>query len=66
VFVSDFNNNRIQMLSPRLAYLSKVTVSKHRLSQPYTLHLDESDGRLYIGEWAGQRVIAASLSDTSS
>ena len=49
VFVADRNNNRVQVLSPTLTRLGDVTTPGHQLSKPFALHLDELNGRLYVG-----------------
>jgi len=61
VFVVDCSNDRIEMLSPKLVHLGYLSVAGLQLNRPYTLHVDESSGRLYIGEWVG-RVIVSLLS----
>ena len=51
VFVADYNNDRVQVLSPTLTRLGDVTTPGYRLSQPIALHLDELNGSLYIGDY---------------
>ena len=57
VLVADYNNHKVQILSPALTHLCDVTLPEHKLSRPYRLHLDEQRGRLYVGEgsWGGER-----------
>ena len=54
ILVADSANNRILVLNPTLtdARPLNVTVS---ISYPYGLWLDESRGRLYVGENGGQK-----------
>jgi len=54
VLVADCNNHKVQVLSSTLTHLYDITLSKHQLSRPYRLHLDEFNGRLYIGEPSGR------------
>ena len=56
VLVVDNGNNRVQLLSPTLAYLGDIVKPGHGLHRPYTLHVDELNHRLYIGEWQGRRL----------
>ena len=50
VLVTEQFNNRVALLSPSLTHLGYITVPEHNLSGPYTMHLDQSSRRLYIGE----------------
>ena len=50
VFVADCGNHRVQLLSPTLTHLGDVTTPGHELRRPCALHLDELNGRLYVGE----------------
>jgi len=50
VLVADGSNNRVQLLSPTLTYLGDIEIPGHQLNEPYTLHFDELNHRLYIGE----------------
>ena len=65
VFVADCNNNRVQLLSPTLTPLGDVTTPGHQLSGPYRLHLDELNGRLYVGESLSSRVFVLSVNKRS-
>ena len=49
VFVADYNNDRVQVLSPTLTRLGDVTTPGHQLSWSLAFHLDELNRRLYIG-----------------
>ena len=49
VFVTDYFNSRVQVLGPTLTRLGDVTTPGHQLCRPYALHLDESNGRRYVG-----------------
>ena len=51
VLVADMWNHRVVLLSPSLTHLGYITVSGHKLSYPWALHLDQLNHRLYIGEW---------------
>ena len=57
IFVADCSNDRIELLSQDLAHLGYIHLSGYQLSRPYTLHLDEESGRLYVGEWVGKVVV---------
>jgi sugar lactone lactonase YvrE len=50
VYVSEYCNGKVQILSPMLTHLGDITLPQHELYHPYCLHLDELNGRLYIGE----------------
>jgi len=39
------------LLSPSLEHIGYVSTPGHQLVNPYSLHLDEINRRLYIGEW---------------
>ena len=54
VLVTDWGNNKVQILSPALTHLCDVTISEHKLFHPYRLHVDEQRGRLYLGEDSGR------------
>jgi hypothetical protein len=60
VLVADGNNHKVQILSPALTHLGDVTLPQHKLHRPHRLHLDELNGRLYIGEDSG-RVLVLTL-----
>jgi len=52
MLVADHGNNRVILLSTSLTHLGYVPISGHqKLSYPWTLHLDQLNRRLYIGEW---------------
>jgi len=65
VFVADEDNHRIQALSPTLGYLGEMMFHGHQLARPMTMHLDELNRRLYVGDTNG-KLIVASLVLTSS
>jgi len=50
VLVADSLNNRVVLLSPSLKNLGEITIPGYEFSMPWSLHLDESNNRLYIGE----------------
>jgi len=50
VLVADTYNNKLQLFSPTLTYLGDIEIPGHQLSHPNTLHFDELNHRLYIGE----------------
>jgi len=52
VFVADYGNDRVQVLSPTLTGLGDVTTPGHQLSKPCSLHLDEHTRVLYVGEYS--------------
>ena len=59
VYVADYNNNKVQLLSPTMTHLCDVTLSKHQLRQPYRIHLDEMNGLMYIGERSGRLLVVS-------
>jgi len=56
VLVADIDNKRVQLLSPTLTYLGNIDIPGHQLNDPYTLHFDQLNHRLYIGEWGDGRL----------
>jgi len=50
VLVSDWGNNRVVLLSPSFTHLGCIEIPGHQLSQPWALHLDRLNLRVYIGE----------------
>ena len=61
VLVTDMYNDRVVLLSPSLTHLGDITVSGHELCDPWALHLDQLNHRLYIGECGSSgRVIVLS------
>ena len=50
VFVVDFNNRRVTLLSPTLNYIRQVVSSDKLKWDPYRLHLDVQRRRLYVVE----------------
>jgi len=56
VLVADTGNNTLELLSPTLTYLGDIEIAGHQLDDPYTLHFDELNHRLYIGELTGGRM----------
>ena len=57
IFVADFGNNRITLLGPSMNHLGDIKFNKEKLSSPMIVHLDEDNGRLYIGEWSGRLLV---------
>ena len=57
LFIADYYINKVVLLSPTLTRLGDVTTPGHQLSEPYALHLDELNGRLYIGDVAGKVIV---------
>jgi len=56
--VADEDNNRLVVLDASLSNARELTLPiDGRLSQPRCLYFDESLGRLYVGEYGGQRVV---------
>ena len=62
VFVADYGNDRIVLLSPELAHLGYIQTPGHKLSDPMSLHLDEANRHLFVGEYSG-RVVVVSVND---
>ena len=59
VYVADYNNNKVQLLSSTMTHLCDVTLSKHQLSQPCRIHLDEMNGLMYIAEGSGRLLVVS-------
>jgi len=58
VLVADRNNKRIVILNSSLSCARDLSVSvEGGLQQPHCLYLDESRGRLFVGELGGCRVL---------
>ena len=56
--VADYGNNRIVVLGPRLEYFCELPLGKDGgLQGPWSIFLDETRGRLYVGEYNGRRVL---------
>jgi len=66
VMIADRCNNRVQVLSPTLAYLGDVDISGCTLDNPFALHFDEQNHRLYIGEWTAGRLFVLSEADNNA
>jgi DNA-binding beta-propeller fold protein YncE len=60
VFVSDLNNDRVLMLSPKLNYIREVVT---RLNGPLRMWFDENTGRLYVAdnEWGKQMYVTGNV-----
>lgn len=54
VLVADYGNHRITSLDPSLTNACEITLSVE-MEGPLSLCLDESRGRLYVGENYAQR-----------
>jgi len=55
ILVADRDNNRILSINRSTGCVQKLALSVDgRIQQPVGLCLDESRGRLYVGEWSGQ------------
>jgi len=56
ILVADTHNNRILSMNSSLSSAQQLTLPVHDgIQQPYGLYLDESRGRLYVGESLGSR-----------
>jgi len=56
ILVADQNNNRILSINRSTGCVQELTLSVGGgIQRPYSLYLDESRGRLYVGEWGGER-----------
>jgi len=65
VMVADWANDKVELLSPTLTNLGYIQILGHELHNPCTLHLDELNHRLYIGEKGGRiYVLAGSAADS--
>jgi len=56
VLVDDSCNNRVQLLSSTLTHFGDIVIPGRQLNEPYALHFDELNHRLYIGEWTSGRI----------
>ena len=62
VFVADQKNNRILTVSGRTLSAYPLPLSDNcTLDGPYNLHYDSINGRLYIGETSGGRVVCCKI-----
>ena len=51
MFVADCLNNTVRLFNSSLSHLGDVIINDvHKLYGPQCLHLDETSGRLYVGE----------------
>jgi hypothetical protein len=59
VLVADSDNHRIMVLNPRLEWSQdlQIDADSSGIQGPCALHLDESRGRLYVGESADGRIL---------
>jgi hypothetical protein len=58
ILVADRCNNRLMILNASLNDARQLQLpSDCSLNQPFALYLDESRGRLYVGEYGGCRVL---------
>lgn len=63
VFVLDSNNDRVQMLSPSLAYIRDI-INRNNcdLKQPRRMFLDLESGLLYVGLITGRVLVVRVIS----
>jgi sugar lactone lactonase YvrE len=61
VFVSDYVNNKVQVLNSELLHIDFISLPKLKMCRPHRLHLDERSGRLYIAE--GSKIFKQGLKD---
>ena len=54
IFVADWFNHRVVLLSPTLEFVRYVI---EKLSNPERLYLDQSTRRLFVGKWTGGVVV---------
>ena len=55
ILVADYGNNRIVSINRSTGCVQELALSIHHgIQNILDLSLDESRGRLYIGEWGGQ------------
>ena len=66
VLVADGHNNRVQLLSPALTYLGDMVTFGFRLIQPYALHIDELNHRIYVSEHYDGRIHGGQIIDEYS
>jgi len=57
VIFANYLNDTVQLLSPSLTFLGNIKIPGNKLNSPTTLHLDEINHRLYIGEWKTGRLL---------
>jgi len=59
ILVADGDNNRLLVLDRSLTSAREMSVAVDGgPNDPYSLWYDKLRGRLYVGEWEGQRLIA--------
>jgi len=61
LLVADQSNNRILVISSNGLKAYPLPLPDCELNGPYSLHYDAENGRLYIGEWNGGRIICCKL-----
>jgi len=54
IFVGDWGNDRVVLLSPTLEFVRYVT---EKLSHPHGLYLDQATRRLFVGQFDGDVVV---------
>jgi len=58
ILVADYGNNRILSMNSSVGFIQQLTLPVDGgIQQPYCLCLDESQGRLYVGELSGGHVL---------
>ena len=56
ILVTDENNNRILSMNSSLSCVQQLALQVDGgMQRPQCLCLDESRGRLYVGDWSGSR-----------
>jgi len=63
ILVCDWSTKRVIILNSSLTTSRDLPLPSVNggLNQPWSLYVDESRDRLYVGEWSGQRVLVCSI-----
>jgi len=61
MMLADIHKHRVEILSPSLTHLGYIEIPGHQLIGPRTLHLDELNRRLYVGEFGAKRICVLNI-----
>ena len=57
ILMTDSSNNKVEILSSLLTHICNVDLPGFEFDDPWCIHLDEPNHRLYIGEFTKHRII---------